>query len=145
MKIKPEQIFIGDIKKCTKYKMHTTFSSSLYIGDHCIGCDSFGHIEEDSELYKENAVLIKIENGGYVDLEKLNSILDYIKIHRDIEKDGYQLGGLMIPTEAYCAGKLFVDGKTLKPYYNDKQKTNYISTRQLKKQIKSLNNKTSES
>ena len=78
--MKPEQIFIGNIRRCTKYENHTTFSSSTYIGDQCIGCDSFGYIEEENELYKENAILIKVEHGGYVDLEKLNSILDYIKM-----------------------------------------------------------------
>ena len=74
--MKTDQIFIGDIRKCTKYETHTTFSSSTYIGDQCIGCDSFGYIDKDDELYKENAVLIKIKNGGYVDLERFNSILD---------------------------------------------------------------------
>ena len=88
--MKTDQIFIGDIRKCTKYETHTTFSSSTYIGDQCIGCDSFGYIDKDDELYKENAVLIKIKNGGYVDLERFNSILDYIRIYRDITKDGYR-------------------------------------------------------
>lgn len=134
--MKTDQIFIGDIRKCTKYETHTTFSGSEYIGDCCIGCDSFGYIDEDNELYKENAILIKIKNGGYVDLERFNSILDYIKIHQDITKDGYRLGGLMMSTSAHCINSLFVDENSLKPYYADKQQTSDISVRQLKKQIK---------
>ena len=137
--MKTDQIFIGDIRKCTKYETHNTFSSSAYIGDQCIGCDSFGYIDEDDELYKENAVLIKIENGGYVDLERFNSILDYIKIYRDITKDGYRLGGLMMSTSGHCIGSLFVDEKSLKPYYDDKQRTDNISVHQLKKQVKKSN------
>lgn len=137
--MKTDQIFIGDIRKCTKYETHTTFSSSTYIGDQCIGCDSFGHIVEDDELYKENAVLIKIENGGYVDLERFNSILDYIRIYRDITKDGYRLGGLMMSTSAHCIDSLFVDEKSLKPYYTDKQQIDDISVHQLKKQVKKSN------
>lgn len=137
--MKTDQIFIGDIRKCTKYETHTTFSSSTYIGDQCIGCDSFGYIDKDDELYKENAVLIKIKNGGYVDLERFNSILDYIRIYRDITKDGYRLGGLMMSTSAHCIDSLFVDEKSLKPYYADKQQTDDISVHQLKKQVKKSN------
>ena len=134
--MKPEQIFIGNIKKCTKYEEHTTFSSSMYIGNQCICCDSFGTIAVDDEIYKENAVLIKIKNGGYVDLERLNSLLDYIKIHQDITKNGYRLGGLMMSTSAHCIDSLFVDEESLKPYYTDEQQIGNISVHQLKKQFK---------
>ncbi len=137
--MKTDQIFIGNIRKCTKYEIHITFSSSTCIDDQCIGYDSFGHIEEEDELYKENAVLIKIENGGYVDLERFNSILDYIGIYRNLTKDGYRLGGLMMSTSAHCIDSLFVDEKSLKPYYAGKQKTGDISVRQLKKQVKNNN------
>lgn len=134
--MKTEQIYVGNIRKCTKYETHTTFSNRTYIGDQCIGCDSFEYIDSDDELYKENAVLIKIKNGGYVDLERINSILDYIRIYRDITKDGYRLGGLMMSTSAHSKDSLFVDKKPLKPYYDDKQPNSKISIHQLKKQIK---------
>lgn len=137
--MKTDQIFIGNIRKCTKYKMHTTLISSLFIGDQCVGSDSFGHIETDDELYKENAVLIKIKNGGYVDLERFNSILDYIKIYRSITKNGYRLDGLMMSTSAHCIDSLFVDEKSLKPYYSNKSQINNISVRQLKKEKKNNN------
>lgn len=130
--MKTDQIFIDDIRKCTKYETHHTFSSSTYIGDQCIDCESFGYIKEDDELYKENAVLVKIENDGYVDLEKFNSILDYIKIYRDITENGYRLGGLMMSTSAHSIGSLFVDEKSLKPYYANKQQADNISIRRLK-------------
>lgn len=139
--MKTDQIFIGDIRKCTKYNTHTTFSSSMYIGDQCIGCNSFGYVDEDDELYKENAVLIKVKNGGYVDLENFNSILDYIKIHQDITKNGYRLGGLIMSTSAHCVNCLFVDRKSLKPYYTNKEQDNNISVHQLKKQINNNSNK----
>ena len=134
--MKTDQIFIGDIRKCTKYETHTKLSSSTYIGDQCIGCDSFGYIDKDDELYKENAVLIKIKNGGYVDLERFNSILDYIRIYRDITKDGYRLGRFMMSTSALCFDSLFFVEESLKPYYADKQQTDDISVHQLKKQVK---------
>ena len=136
-----DQIFIGDIRKCTKYETRTTFSSSMYIGDQYIGCDSFGYTYTDNELYKQNAILIKIKNGGYVDLEKFNSILDYIKIYKNITKNGFISGGLIMPTYAYCINGLYVDEKSLKPYYTDKSQTNNISIHQLKKQINNNSNK----
>ena len=98
----------------------------------------FGYITKEDELYKENAVLIKIENGGYVDLERFNSILDYIRIHKDITKNGYRLGGLMMSTSAHSRNCLFVDEKSLKPYYTEKQQFEDISVRKLKKQVKSV-------
>lgn len=135
--MKSEQIFIGNIKKCTKYEEHNTVVGSTYIGDQLICTDSFGYITKEDELYKENAVLIKIENGGYVDLDRFNSILDYIRIHKSITENGYRLGGLMMPTSAYSRNCLFVDKESLRPYYTDKQQFEDISVRKLKKQVKS--------
>lgn len=132
--MKPEQIFVGNIRKCTKYESHTTFQSETYINGRFIGGDGFGYIDTDDELFKENAILIKIEKGGYVDLERLNSILDYVRIYKDI-KDGYMLGGLMMPTSPHGIDNLFVDKKSLKPYYSNEQTKN-ISVHQLKKQLK---------
>lgn len=133
--MKPEQIFIGNIKQCTKYEMHKILSSSFYIGNQCIGCDTFGHIDMDDELYKKDAILIKLKHGGYVDVENINSILDHIKIRRYITKDGFRLGGLIISTKAHYINSLLVDEDSLKPYYDNNQRKN-ISVRQLKKQIK---------
>jgi len=130
--MKPEQVFIGDIRRCTKYETHTTFSSGTYINGECLFTDSFGYIETDNELYKENAVLIKIRENRYVDLERLNSILDYIEIYKD---KMYNLGTIMMPISEYGVDRLFVDHKSLKPYYENTQEKN-ISVRQLKKQLK---------
>ena len=137
--MKPEQIFIGNIKRCTKYEEYNTIVGSTYIGNQLICTDSFGYITKEDELYKENAVLIKIENGGYVDLDRFNSFLDYIRIHKDITKNGYRLGGLMMSTSAHSPNCLFVDEKSLKPYYTDKQQFEDISVRKLKRQVKSVN------
>lgn len=133
--MKPEQIFVGNIRKCTKYEEYTTFSSSMYNGNECVIRDSIGTIATDDEIYKKQAILIKMKNGGYVDLERLNSILDSMKVYRDITKDGYRLGGLIMSTSAYCMGCLFVEEESLKPYYNYSNKQQ-ISVYQLKKQIK---------
>jgi hypothetical protein len=134
--MKTDQIFIGNINRCTKYVNHTTFSSGTFIGDECICSDSFGYIEKEDELYKENAILIKLKNGGFVDLENLNSILDHLKVLNTTTKDGFYLGGIIMSTHAHCKDSIFVDSKSLVPYYSESKTNGKISARQLKKQLK---------
>lgn len=136
--MKTNQIFRGDIKKCTKYDVHTTFSSSTYIGGQCIGGASIGYVDDEYEIYKENAVLIKVKDGAYVDLESLNSILDYIRIYRDMLLRDY-ISGLIIPTSTYCANSLLINEETLKPYYADERQVEDVSVRELKKHFKNTN------
>jgi len=133
--MKTDQIFIGNINKCTKYKIHNNFSSETFIGDQCICCDSFGYIEVENEVYKENAILIKLKNGGYVDLENLNSIFDHLKIAGTIKKEGFYLGGIIMSNYAHCNGSIFVDTKSLVPYRTKNKTYSNISVRQLKKNI----------
>lgn len=126
------QIFIGTIRKCTQYEMHPMFENRTYFGDQCIGFDCLGYTTTSDEVYKENAILIKLKNGFYVDLNQLDSILDCIKIYRP---DRYRLGGLAMSTSADHVGSLFVDTDSLKPYYEGKQNSNHVSVYQLKKQV----------
>ena len=53
MKIDMENVFIGTVRKCIEYKMHTTYGSRAYIGDVCLGEDSFGYVVSDSIAYKK--------------------------------------------------------------------------------------------
>lgn len=115
MKIDMENVFIGTIRKCTKYDTHTTFSSEFYMGEICIGGDCFGYIESDSIVSKENAKLLKVTNGGYVDLDLLNSFLDEIKVKSKITKDGgFYTNGIIMGTSPNGVNNLFVDESTLK-------------------------------
>ena len=116
MKIDMNNVFIGTIRKCTKYKMHTTFSAGTYIGNVCISEECFGHVETDSTVYKENAKLLKITNGGYVDLDLLNNFLDEIKVKSRITKNGFYLNGLIMSTSANKMDCLFVDEESLIQY-----------------------------
>lgn len=135
--MKPEQIFIGSIRKCTKYEMHTTFSMTISIGGAPLGTDSFGYIEQDSILEKENAVLVKLEKGGYVDLDTFNSALDYLRIYKDVTKHGYRTGGLILSTSPNKIGSIFVDESSVKPYYQTKDKVKNITFGKLKKEVDS--------
>lgn len=127
--MKSDSIFIGDIKKCTKYESHTTFQSETRIGGQLVMSDSFGYIEKESELYKHDAILIKTRNGRYVDLENLNSYLDLLRLHMIRKSDGRIVDGLMIDFPCY-KGQLFIDSRTLRPYKVTEEKS--ISLTKLK-------------
>lgn len=115
--MKMGQIFRGNIRICTK------------------------NFKSTSTIYKEDAILIKLRDDEYVDLERINSILDYIKLFKDSRKMYYPIKGLIMPTIACGNNHLFVDEKTLRPYDSDKQENNKISLHQLKKELKSTKNK----
>ena len=97
--MKPDKVFIGNIKRCTKYISHSRFTGNVFIGEECVSLNSFGYIESEDELYKENAVLVKTKNGGYIDLENFNSILDYLKIYKDDAQRDYNLWKTIMPTQ----------------------------------------------
>lgn len=89
------------------------------------------------DIFRENAILIKFTDGGYVDLDKLNSFLDYIGIYQDVTN--YHLRELIMSTSAHYLGSLFVDEESLKPYYDNLEQTKKISVHRLKKEVKNNN------
>lgn len=135
--MKSDQIYIGNIMSCTSYKEHITFGSSLSIGGQEICSDSFGYIEQKSEIYKENAILLKLKNGGFVDLDNLNTFFDHISVKKRCTKDGFYLDGIIMSTSAHKEGCLFVDSnpETLHMYEPSNIVQN-ISVHQFKKKMK---------
>ena len=140
--MKAEQIFIGNINKCTKYEQHDILKSELIdgISGEVIGCERFGYIEREGEVYKENAILIKLQNGGYVDIDNLNSILDQLSVYRDITRDGYKAGRLIMPTLAWKEGCLYVDESSLKRCFNESMSQDKVTVRSLKQKFNRDNN-----
>ncbi len=140
--MKAEQIFIGNINKCTKYEQHDILKSELIDGitGEVVGCQKFGYIEREGEVYKENAILIRLQNGGYVDIDNLNSILDHLSVHRDITKDGYRAGRLIMPTLAWKEGCLYVDESTLRKCYSESESQDKVTVRSLKQKFNKDNN-----
>lgn len=113
-----ERYFIGNIKKCTKLKTHKTFEM---VTEGIT--DSFGYIEIEDELYKENAILLKTKEG-YIDLDNLTTLYN-IKKNRNKKN-------ILMPTYPIYIGCLFIDEKSLKPYKSDIKK----STKAIKKVMK---------
>lgn len=134
--MKKYQVFIGDIRKCTRYDMESIFMKEDYATGTVLG-----HTIKEDELYKKDAILIKVTEGGlassaYVDLESIKSSLDMLKLKKHIIKGhGWTNNSLMIPTHATGVDSLFVDIMSLRSYYEREIDKN-ISVKQLKKEIK---------
>ena len=112
MKISKEKIYTGNIRKCTKYNFNEVLISREVNNIFYEVCEYVDKLDEEDELYKENATLIKVSNDVYIELEKLILFLDIIKNHKDIDKDIF--GDLLMSTSVLGLGCLFVDKDTLK-------------------------------
>ena len=77
--MKIEGLYTGTILKCT----HINDMLKDDIDEF------YGFFRYNYEMYKENVLLAKIENGGYVEFDKLNSLINRIKIGKDIHKNGW--------------------------------------------------------
>lgn len=132
--MKVNQVFIGNIRKCILYRYESVGRWKVCFDDSfSIGGDTFGHIIKDDVLQEENVVLFKYKNYGYVDVRKCKTIFDLIRIRKQITKNGWRLGGPMMPEYAYKEDGLFVDASSLKPFYIDSEQKE-ISLRKLRRQ-----------
>ena len=118
------------IKKCTEYEMVATTSVGIIINGRIVSSDSHGYIKKDDELYKEDVILVKLKNDFYVELEKLNLLLK-LKAQTSARK-GYKINEFMMLTSPSAVGDLFVDEKSLKPYYGMEDKSAKVLMRKLK-------------
>lgn len=129
--MKPESIYIGDIMKIKKAELVRT--QGVQCMGLAIGISSF---KTEEEKYKENATLIKVGNGGYVDIDSIHSVLDLLEIKMLLCKDGsFRTGGIILVGGQSPFEKLYVDLNTIKPYENIEGRKN-ISVWQLKKERK---------
>lgn len=134
-KIKVTSIFMGNISQIKSAK------SQVLLG----GDVATVHSEIEKEVYKKYAMLIKVADCGYVDIDSIHSIFDQLRIKRCLNKHGgFTMGGIVlddIPTATLFdkEGDLHVERESLKPYpFTDEQ--GEISLRKLKK-IRNLQKK----
>lgn len=128
--MKKEQIFIGNIKKCTEYEEAITSCRGVITKNGIVASDSYGYTKTDDELYKEDVILVKLKNDFYVELEKLNLLLK-LKAQTRTRK-GHVINEFMMLTSPSAVGDLFVDEKSLKPYYGMEDKSAKVLMRKLK-------------
>lgn len=109
--------------KCTKFQD---------IADFIFGDIEIGHTETETEIYKENAILIRTRNGFYVDIECLTQ-LEIAYLYLENTKHSTTLKKAMgSHYHGYYKGELFVKQDTLKLYVPNEDKKN-ISLLNLKK------------
>ena len=126
--IEPNKVWIGNIIKCTKFKRTTEYNDGNY---------AYGSVEIETEVYKKNAVLIEITNGGFIDLDfiKNESLSDYKKIYNCFNKHGWKCKNIILPTIASEKDSLYVDKKTLIPFFDECNQVEKTSVKQLKKSV----------
>lgn len=117
--MKMNRVFIGSIMKCTKDKVVT-----IYEG----GGECFDTRDLRFDVYKPHAILIKLGKGKYVDLETIESHLDYLYLKVQTTNSNK----IILPTTSHGEGSLFVDEKSLRPYENIQNEK--ISVKRLKKE-----------
>jgi len=119
------RIFTGTIMLCTKYKKVPHLISDGM---------AFGHIETEAKVYKENAVLVRIKDNAYVDIEGL-SLLDIVHLYLENEKriKNNELCMPSLPSGLY-EEQLYVDSNSLKPYVTTDKKQKNISLMKIKRQ-----------
>lgn len=111
------RIFLGKIMKCNYYKLENGCSVYSFLYNPKTGKEEI----IPDEVVKTDAVLIKVADNSFVDLDLIRNNFDLL---RNIVKNS------TLKTFPKCCGDLYLDEGTLRPYY-DEEKQN-ISVKQLK-------------
>ena len=127
-----EKIFIGNIRKCTKYNIvdFNTFQNPIIV-------DRFQKRNVESILYRKDVILFKVSDGCYVDYSSFNSIGDWFKIKNCI-KHKLPLKGIILRDFQVYEGCLFVDPKSLKTIDSFEEVPKKVLNKKLIKNIKYL-------
>lgn len=114
-----KEIYIGNILKCTDSTKNSPNQLKITTYNYLPSQEetsinfSLYRFEEQYEIYKRDATLIKLGEGIYIDKEDIKSVLDYLNIlmHRNnLSKIGMKLIG----TFPIGYGSLFVEKEKLK-------------------------------
>lgn len=131
-KIKMNSIFTGTINKITSCTLQMSHGMICSLG---FGT-ALGHYEIEKETYKEDAILIKVADCGYVDIDSINSIFDQLRIRKCLKKSGgFTLGDIIlpdVPSPLAAVGDLYIERKSLQPYQAPIEE-DAISLKELKK------------
>ena len=84
-----------------------------------------------TQLIKEDACLIKIKDGLYVDIDNIRGLSDRIKLKRELRREKKKRNTLLIHTTGCLVEQLVVDDSEIKPLYPNENKK--IPLRKIKK------------
>ena len=131
--MKTNQFFVGNVMKCKNYESNVLVEDKSFKGDQLEFYSSLGYCDYDGDLVKENAILIQLNVGQYVDIDNVKSTLEFFKIYKNILK-AYNEGKVLSISPDHN-DMLYIDCDSLKPYYAENQKVKKISLRQFKKNL----------
>lgn len=125
-KIKKENIFIGNIKRCTKYREVDMNEKDSH---------ESGLVYYNSEVYAEDVILVKVSDNpvGYINLRSFESLLDYLKQNNIKDYEGPSLEEAILYTKVNGQGSIWVDSVSLKPYY--KKEKGKVKVRKIKRDV----------
>lgn len=84
-----------------------------------------------TQLIKEDACLIKIKDGLYVDIDNIRGLSDRIKLKRELRREKKKRNNLLIHTTGCLVEQLVVDDSEIKQLYPNENKK--IPLRKIKK------------
>ncbi len=118
--VKGDNVYTGTIKICINIKGYEEHGDSKFVPFIRINNMVDGEIIHNTEVIEENAVLIRVKDNTFVTVKdaKKNGILKSKKLSTFPDNDG----------------ELFVDKKTIVPYYSEINKdNNHVNIKQLVK------------
>ena len=123
-KIDKKNIYIGNIKRCTKYREVDMNEKDSH---------ESGLVYYNSEIYAEDVILVKVSDNpaGYINLRSFEALLDYLKQNNI---DNYEVSSLeesILYTKVNGQGSIWVDNVSLKPYY--KKEKGKVKVRTIKR------------
>lgn len=121
------QIYIGTIKKCRNVYLYEKYGEKRYIGDFSINNMECGYIDNIIEIITDEAILIKLEENKFVWINQIETLKDRLLVNLGIPSK-------IITVSPVIDKDLFVDKKTLIPYFSKEEEQN-ISVGKLKKKV----------
>lgn len=109
-KINRKNVYIGNIKRCTKYREVDMNEKDSH---------ESGLVYYNSEIYAEDVILVKVSDNpaGYINLRSFEALLDYLKQNNIDDYEVSSLEESILYTKVNGPGSIWVDSVSLKPYY----------------------------
>lgn len=102
-----ERIFIGDIRRCTGVRRNIVGKIEEF-GT----VDTFGSMEIDSDIYKNQALLVEVDDDKYVDINYFTCFDDLRKVMECVANN-VPFDDVILNDLETRVGKLFVDPTSL--------------------------------
>ena len=118
------KIYVGTIKRCLDSYSFDKFGDSRFVGD-VNNPATKNDREIYAKVYKHDAILLKTRHEKYVDIEDIKGFMDVVllKIGRSHK---------LLKTKPTKSDELFVESRSLRPYYNESENKGRLKYKVLK-------------